>query len=85
MDTKALSELTPQFLLQNPKFPPTLSAEECQTESTDMSGPSKSGSAKLVLSVLTPLDVEVASTFRCARFQRSIAEMHDLVSNHAEI
>jgi hypothetical protein len=85
MGTKALPGPTHQFLLQNPKFPPTLSAEECQTESTDTSGPSTSGSAKLVLSVLTPLDVEVARTFGCARFQRSIVEMHDLVSNHAEI
>eukprot|EP00957_Ditylum_brightwellii_P118322 9024507-Ditylum_brightwellii.AAC.1 len=77
METNAFSEPTHQFSLQNPNFPPVLSAGECQIESTDTSGPSTSGSAKLVLSVLTPQDVEVAHTFGCACFQRSIVEMHD--------
>ena len=69
MGTKSLNGTNHQFLLQNQEFPPVLSAGECQT---DMSGLTTTGKAKLVLSVLTPLDVEIADTLSSVHFQRKL-------------
>ena len=69
MGTKALVGPQHQFLLKNQKFPPVSSAGECQT---DVSGSSTSTKAKLVLSILTPHDVDVAGALACSEFQRAL-------------
>eukprot|EP00957_Ditylum_brightwellii_P070973 5393443-Ditylum_brightwellii.AAC.1 len=66
-------------------FPAAKELTAMKTELTDMSGPNTFRSAKLVLSVLTPPDVEVASTLGCVSFQRIIVERHYSSLNHAEI
>ena len=49
----------------------------CQTGKKEPSVLSQSGQAKLVLSVLTPLDVEIASTLAQVRFQKMLLEECD--------
>eukprot|EP00957_Ditylum_brightwellii_P203233 15333798-Ditylum_brightwellii.AAC.1 len=68
MGTKSLNGAVHQFLLQNQHFPPVLTAGECQTNMKKQSGVAISGMAKYVHMVLSPLDMEVISSFQDEMF-----------------
>ena len=68
MGTKSLNGQTHQFLLQNQQFPPASTAGECQTESENQSTVSSTGLAKYVLTVLSPLDLEIGTSFEDEKF-----------------
>ena len=68
MGTKSLNGQTHQFLLQNQHFPPASTAGECQTESKNQSTVSSTSLAKYVLTVLSPLDLEIGTSFEDEKF-----------------
>eukprot|EP00957_Ditylum_brightwellii_P128324 9787814-Ditylum_brightwellii.AAC.1 len=63
MGTKSLNGAVHQFLLQNQKISPVSTAGECKTDMKKQSGAAISGTAKYVHTVLSPLDIEVVSSF----------------------
>ena len=68
MGTKSLNGAVHQFLLQNQNFPPVSTAGECQTDTKKQSGVAISGMAKYAHTVLSPLDMEVISSFQDETF-----------------
>eukprot|EP00957_Ditylum_brightwellii_P211029 15365683-Ditylum_brightwellii.AAC.2 len=73
MGTKAFIGCTHQFLLKNQAFPPVLTAGEYNTDSEkqseEVSIGNTNGKAKLVLGVLSPMDLEVISSFLDSGFR----------------
>eukprot|EP00957_Ditylum_brightwellii_P107491 8201616-Ditylum_brightwellii.AAC.1 len=63
MGTKLLNGAIHQFLVQNQKLPPVLAAGDCNTDMQKKSVAALSGTAKYVHKVLSPLDMEVISSF----------------------
>ena len=80
MGTKALPGPTHQFLLQNQHFPPVSTAGECQTDK-NWSVTSK-GKAKLTLSMMSPLETEVACAFVNKGFQMSLMRFYQNMPTH---
>ena len=73
MGTEVLPGPTHQFLLENQKFPPVSSAGECKTDTQSQTdsqseSPVLPGEARLVLSVLTSLDRDVAGALQESAF-----------------
>eukprot|EP00957_Ditylum_brightwellii_P107893 8230496-Ditylum_brightwellii.AAC.1 len=68
MATKSLNGAIHQFLPPNQQFPPVLTAGGCKTDLKKQSVGAMSGTAKYVHTVLSPLDLEIISSFEDERF-----------------
>eukprot|EP00957_Ditylum_brightwellii_P160054 12183668-Ditylum_brightwellii.AAC.1 len=64
MGTKSLNGAVHQFLLQNQKFPLVLTAGKCKTGMKKQTGVAIFGTAKYVHTLLSPLDIEIISSFK---------------------
>ena len=69
MGTKSLNGQTHQFLLQNQVFPPASTVGECKTDVSNQSFVNSTCTAKLVLSVLSPLELDAISAFLDSEFR----------------
>ena len=73
MGTKPLNGQVHQFLLKNQHFPPVSTAGECKPDNTDLGG--KVGQARLFLSVLSPLDSDVAYAMSDTKFRSRVCNL----------